>query len=455
MAEASEVNSLVVDKPGPEGGSSKHGMKGRFHTGQGAASMLIRTSEIDVRFLGMIAALAVIWIGFNVASGGLFLSPENLWNLSVQSAAIAIMATGMVLIIVSRNIDLSVGSMLGLTGYVMAMTQHVWLPSNLNLGFDQPYIWIVALAVGIALGASLGALQGFLIAYARVPSFVVTLGGLLIWRGLIFEIQQGQTIAPLDSAFNTIGGGLPNGAIGGPQSWIVGGVACLGVVYAVFASRRHRRQLGFPVQPKWAMFGIAGAVCVAILGAVWVANSYEWPVGLAHNYAVAHNIIEPAGGLQIPVGIAVPVLIMIAVALAMTFLTKRRQFGRYVFAIGGNPEAAKLAGINTRWTIMMTFVLMGVLCAISGAVQTARLGAGVTSLGTGDELAVIAAAVVGGTSFAGGVGTIPGAVLGAVVMQSLRSGMLLLGYDTPPQDIAVGAVLIAAIGLENFLHRSR
>jgi D-xylose transport system permease protein len=203
------------------------------------------------------------------------------------------------------------------------------------------------------------------------------------------------------------------------------------------------------------MFGIAGAVCVAILGAVWVANSYQWPVGLAHNYAVAHNIVEPAGGLQIPVGIAVPVLIMIAVALAMTFLTKRRQFGRYVFAIGGNPEAAKLAGINTRWTIMMTFVLMGVLCAISGAVQTARLGAGVTSLGTGDELAVIAAAVVGGTSFAGGVGTIPGAVLGAVVMQSLRSGMLLLGYDTPPQDIAVGAVLIAAIGLENFLHRSR
>jgi len=114
--------------------------------------MLIRTSEIDVRFLGMIAALAVIWIGFNIASGGLFLSPENLWNLSVQSAAIAIMATGMVLIIVSRNIDLSVGSLLGLTGYVMAMTQHVWLPGNLNLGFDQPYIWIVALAVGIALG---------------------------------------------------------------------------------------------------------------------------------------------------------------------------------------------------------------------------------------------------------------------------------------------------------------
>jgi D-xylose transport system permease protein len=238
-------------------------------------------------------------------------------------------------------------------------------------------------------------------------------------------------------------------------SWIIGLIGCAAIVYFVWSNRRKRREYGFPVQPMWALLAITGVACVAILGAVWVANSYLWPPALAHTYAVAHNIAEPPGGLQIPVGIAVPVLIMFGVALVMTFIARRRRFGRYVFAIGGNPDAAKLAGINTRWTIMLTFVLMGVLCAISGAIQTARLGAGVTSLGTGDELAVIAAAVVGGTSFAGGVGTIPGAVLGAVVMQSLKSGMGLLGYDAPPQDIAVGAVLISAIGIENFLHRSR
>ncbi|MFI5259218.1 MAG: sugar ABC transporter permease [Candidatus Limnocylindrales bacterium] len=416
---------------------------------------LFLSLEIDTRMLGMIAALVVIWVGFDIASGGLFLTPRNLWNLSVQSSAIAVMATGMVLIIVSRNIDLSVGSLLGFTGYVMAMVQVVWIPTTLGMGFDKPYTWIVALAIGILIGAALGGFQGFLIAYAGVPSFVVTLGGLLIWRGLVFEIQQGQTISPTDSAFNTLGGGLPGGAIGAVPSWILGFVACAAVVYFLVGSSRKRREYGFPTRPTWALAALIGVACVAILGAVWVANSYPWPPELASQYAVAHHIVEPPGGLQIPVGIAVPVLIMLGAALAMTFIAKRRRFGRYVFAIGGNPEAAKLGGINTRWTIMMTFVLMGILCAISGAIQTARLGAGVTSLGTGDELAVIAAAVVGGTSFAGGVGTIPGAVLGAVVMQSLKSGMGLLGYDAPPQDIAVGAVLIATIGLENFLHRGR
>ena len=445
MTEASIVSG------GPTAGGEKRSIRSTMRSAQA----LIISMEIDTRLLGMLAALALVWIGFNVASGGTFMTARNLWNLSVQSSAIAIMATGMVLIIVSRNIDLSVGSLLGFTGYTMAMVQAVWIPTTLKLGFDQPYTWIVALAVGILIGAALGGFQGFLIAYAGVPSFVVTLGGLLIWRGLIFELQQGQTISPTDQAFDTIGGGLPTGAIGGPQSWIVGVVACAAVVYMLIASRRKRRSFGFPVRPVWAMVTIAVATCVGILGAVWVANSYVWPVALAHQYAIAHNIPEPAGGLQIPVGIAVPVLILVGVALVMTFITKRRKFGRYVFAIGGNPEAAKLGGINTRWTIMLTFVLMGVLCAVAGAVQTARLGAGVTSLGTGDELAVIAAAVVGGTSFAGGVGTIPGAVLGAVIMQSLRSGMLLLGFDSPPQDIAVGGVLIAAIGAENFLHRSR
>lgn len=402
--------------------------------------------EIDTRMLGMIAALGIIWIGFNLMSGGSFLTPRNLWNLSVQSASTAVMATGMVLIIVSRNIDLSVGSILGLTGYTMAMIQAVWIPTTLGLGFDQPYTWVIALVIGIALGAAIGGFQGFIVAYGGVPSFIVTLGGLLVWRGLIFEIQQGQTIAPMDKTFALLGGG-PVGSVGDVLSWIVGVLACAGIVYTLIAGRRRRRRYDFPLRPMWAEITVGAVGCAAVLAFVWVANSYYWPEALAQQYFGAN------ARLDIPVGIANPVLIMLGVTLLMTMLATRRRFGRYVFSIGGNPDAAELAGINTRRTIMGTFALMGVLCAISGAIQSARLNSAVTSLGVQSELDVIAAAVIGGTSFAGGIGTIPGAVLGAVVMQSLRSGMLLLRVDSPIQDIVVGTVLVAAVGLDTVVRR--
>src|SRR4051812_34820556 len=168
----------------------------------------LRVLEVDTRMLGMLGALLIIWVGFNILSGGTFLSPRNLWNLSVQSASIAIMATGMVLIIVSRNIDLSVGSMLGFLGYTMAMVQAVWIPNNLGLGFEQPYTWVATLLIGVVLGALIGGLQGFVVAYGGVPSFIVTLGGLLVWRGLIFRYAQGQTIAPPGTTFQMLGGGI-------------------------------------------------------------------------------------------------------------------------------------------------------------------------------------------------------------------------------------------------------
>jgi D-xylose transport system permease protein len=400
----------------------------------------------------MIVALAIIWIGFQVLSGGLFLTPRNLWNLSVQSASIAIMATGMVLIIVSRNIDLSVGSVLGFLGYTMAMVQAVWIPNTLHLGFNQPYTWLIALAVGCVLGALIGVVQGSIIAYGGVPAFIVTLGGFLVWRGLIFAYAQGQTIAPMDGIFALLGGG-PNGSLGEWGSWIVGILACAGIIFATITNRRRRQKYGFPVRPIWAMVTVIVIACGAVLGAVWLANSYFWPDALARQYAQAHGIPIPPGGLQIPTGVAYPVLILIGVALLMTYLATRRRFGRYVFAIGGNPDAAELGGINVRWTIVLTYVLMGVLVAISAAVQTARLNAAVTNLGVQNELDVISAAVIGGSSLSGGVGTIPGAVLGAVVMQSLRSGMVMLRVDSPTQDIVVGIVLVAAVGLDTFLRR--
>jgi D-xylose transport system permease protein len=413
---------------------------------------VIQTMEIDTRLLGMVGALAIIWLGFNLASGGNFLTPRNLWNLSVQSASIGIMATGMVLIIVSRNIDLSVGSLLGFLAYTMAMVQTEWIPKTLGLGFEQPYTWLVALVVGIALGALLGAITGALVAYGQIPSFIVTLGGFLIWRGLIFRYAQGQTLGPMDSIFQLLGGG-PKGSVGFWPSWILGIIACLGIVYSLISSRRRRHHYGFPVRPRWAEVLIGVAACGVVLGAVYIANAYAWPSSLATQFAEEHGITEPPGGLIIPTGVANPVLILIGVGVIMTMIATRRRFGRYVYAIGGNPDAAELGGINVRRTITLTFVAMGILCAISAAVQSARLNSAVTNLGVQNELDVISAAVIGGTSFAGGIGTIPGAILGAVVMQSLRSGMALLLVDSPTQDIVVGVVLVGAVGMDAWLRR--
>jgi branched-subunit amino acid ABC-type transport system permease component len=269
---------------------------------------------------------------------------------------------------------------------------------------------------------------------------------------LSFQLARGQTIAPMDNIFGLIGGG-PKGSLGESLSWVVGGLAIAGIIYTLVTSRRRRRRYGFPLRPTWAdaLLGVLG--CAIVVGAVMLANSYPWPEQLALQYAQQNNIPIPEGGLIIPTGIAIPVLIAVGTTVVMTFIATRRRFGRYVFSIGGNPEAAALAGINTRRTILMTFVLMGILAAIGGAVLSARLNAATVSLGTQSELYVIAAAVIGGTSFAGGIGTIPGAVLGAVVMQSLQSGMVLLKVDSPIQDIVVGLVLVAAVGLDTLLRR--
>ena len=422
--------------------------------GRRSLRALVASAELDGRLLGLVVALAVIWAGFHLISGGDFLTARNLWNLSVQSSSVAIMATGMVLVIVSRNIDLSVGSMLGFIGYTMAMVQTQWIPNTFDLGFGRWYTWLVAVAVGVLLGAVIGGAQGFVVAFVGVPSFIVTLGGILIWRGLIFRYKQGQTLAPMDSTFALLGGG-PRGSLGEWRSWVFGGVACALIVFSIALARQRRRRYKFALRPMALDIGIAVAGCSAVVGAVLVANSYPWPAALARRHAEARGIVEPEGGLIIPTGIAYPVVILIVVAIAMTYLARRRRFGRYVYAIGGNPEAAELGGINVRRTIMLTFVLMGMVCAIAAAVQTARLNSAVTNLGVTNELDVISAAVIGGTSFAGGVGTIPGAVLGAVVMQSLRSGMVLLNVDAPTQDIYVGLVLVVAVAADAVLRRRR
>ena len=419
-------------------------------TDRGPIGRFLAATELDTRLIGMIAALGIIWVGFHVMSGGVFLTPRNLWNLSVQTSEVAVMATGMVLIIVTRNIDLSVGSILGFIGMIMGVVQAEILPQY--LGYGHPLIWVIALASGILLGMIIGAIQGAIIAYLEVPAFIVTLGGYLVWRGAAWWVASGRTIAPMDTTFQLMGGGAL-GSIGFLWSWILCAVVCVAILLLIVMGRRQRRRFNFPQRPVWAEATLAALGCVIAIGAVWVANSYPWPTGVAKAFAQAHNIAVPAEGLFISTGVAVPVLIALGAGVVMTFIATRTRFGRYVFAMGGNPEAAELAGINTRWVTVKIFILMGALCGISAGIATARLNAATNGLGTLDELYVIASAVIGGTSLQGGVGTIVGAMIGAVVMQSLQSGMQLVGLASPLQSIVVGAVLVFAVWLDAIYRR--
>jgi D-xylose transport system permease protein len=415
----------------------------------------LRATEIDARLLGMIAALILIWVGFHfyghfVNGFGAFLTPRNLWNLSVQTSSIGVMATGMVLVIVTRHIDLSVGSILGFSAMSMAILQ-VWiLPEFLGLG--HPMIWIITVVFGLLIGAAIGAFHGYLIAYLSIPAFIVTLGGLLVWRGAAFLLARGETISPVDATFKHLGGG-PFGAIGSTGSWIVGLLGCTAAVALIFSGRAKRRRFQFPLRPVWAEAFLASISCGGIIAFVLLVNSYPWPKGIVKQYVAANNIETPVSEIFISHGFAIPVLIMIAVGIAMTFLATRTRFGRYVFAIGGNPEAAELAGINTRWVTVKIFALMGMLCGLSAVIASARLNSATNNLGTLDELYVIAAAVIGGTSFAGGIGTIYGAILGALVMQSLQTGMVLIGFDAAIQQIVVGTVLVVAVWIDSVYRR--
>ncbi len=424
--------------------------------GDNAVKRFLKATEIDTRLLGMVGALLMIWIGFHLYGAlvngfGAFLTPRNLWNLSVQTASIGIMATGMVLVIVPRHIDLSVGSLLGLCAVVMGVVQTEVLPAVFGLG--HPMIWVFAVISGLVVGTIVGAFQGALIAYGKIPAFIVTLGGLLVWRGVAYLVVRGETISPLDSTFSLLGGG-PYGAVGAVGSWIVGVLGCVGVIFLLVNGRRQRRKFHFPLRPVWAetFLGILG--CGIVIGAVLLVNSYPWPRGIVRQYAEANAIEVPESGLFISHGFAIPVLILLAVGIAMTFIMTRTRFGRYVFAIGGNPEAAELAGINTKRMTVKIFALMGFLCGLSAVVASARLNSATNALGTLDELFVIAAAVIGGTSLSGGIGTIYGAILGAFVMQSLQTGMVLIGFDAAIQQVVVGSVLVIAVYLD-ILYRRR
>ena len=407
--------------------------------------------EIDTRLLGMIGAFVVICLVFNFLTDGRFMTPRNLFNLTIQTASVAIMATGMVFVIVTRNIDLSVGSLLATCSAMMAMTQTWFMPDFLDLGLNNPATMPVAVVVGILTGLVIGAFQGWLIGYLAIPAFIVTLGGFLIWRNVAWHLTKGQTIGPLDENFQLFGG--INGTLGETWSWVFAALAIAGSLYALVQSRRTKVAHEFPVKPMWAE-GLIGAIIAAtIIGFVAVLNAYEIPTARLERIYEARGEVLPEGVVA-GYGIPISVLLLILIVIAMTIIARRTRLGRYIFATGGNPEAAALAGINTRLLTVKVFAIMGMLCAIAAIVASSRQTFHSNDIGTLDELRVIAAAVIGGTALAGGMGTIYGAVLGALIMQSLQSGMAMVGVDAPYQNMVVGSVLVLAVFID-ILYRRR
>ncbi len=412
---------------------------------------LFTSLELDTRLLGMIGAFVVLCLVFNIITEGRFLTPRNVFNLTIQTVSVAIMATGMVFVIVTRNIDLSVGALLATCSAMMAVTQTIVTPEWLGLGLNHPMTAPIAIVVGLLTGLLIGAFHGWLIGYLTIPAFIVTLGGLLVWRNVSWYLTTGQTIGPLDQNFQLFGG--INGTLGETWSWIVGVIAVAAAIYALWNARRTKISHEFPVKPVWAEFLLGGIVGAAILGFIAILNSYEIPERRLARMFEARGEIMPEG-FTAGYGLPISVFLLIVVAIAMTMIARRTRLGRYIFAAGGNPDAATLSGIDTRMLTVKVFAIMGFLCALSAIVASARQTFHSNDIGTLDELRVIAAAVIGGTALSGGVGTIYGAILGALIMQSLQSGMAMVGVEAPFQNIVVGTVLVIAV-LIDIIYRRR
>ncbi|MBB3179969.1 sugar ABC transporter permease [Variovorax sp. Sphag1AA] len=385
---------------------------------------LWRRTGVDLRLLLMGVLLVVMAVVFHVMSGGVFLSPENLYNIAQQTAVVGIVSTVMVLIIVARHIDLSVGSVMGFVGVLVAYLQ-----------YTSGWSWPAASLAGLAVALLVSLYQGGLTAVLGVPSFVVTLGGLMSFRGAAFLVADGKTQPVNDEFFQRLGGGY-DGGIGTTASWVLAGLVSIVLVARTLQKRRARQRHEMPVEPLWMELMLTAVPVVIVFGFAAVMNSYQ------------------IASKTEPQGMPIPVLIWAAVAVTLSFIVHRTRFGRYVFAMGGNPDAAALVGIPVKRVTLMLFALLAVLVTIAAIVSIARLNAGTNSLGTGMELYVIAAAVIGGTALAGGSGSILGSVLGALIMQSLDSGMLLLDVPIGKRMVIIGQVLIVAVVFD-VLYRKR
>ncbi|HYN84653.1 MAG TPA: sugar ABC transporter permease [Pyrinomonadaceae bacterium] len=401
------VNEPAVDRPPVTADVSPPGLSPEGERQTRIAGLRLQTEQL--RAYSMLFALVVIWVFFQWATVdernpyGLFLGAVNFSKLLQQMAVTGVLAVGMLMVIVAGQIDLSVGSVVGLLGFVSAWT--------LAGDYGLP----ASLAAAVLAGILIGSLQGSLVAYANVPAFIVTLGGLLAWRGTVLWLSSGNTIPIQDPNFIAFGRNLLAPQLG----MALAALAVAAIAYLGVQRNRARRRHGLPAQSTGVM--LARIILPAALIAGFVA------------------LMNKQGGVPIPV------VVLLAVALMGAFLTQSTTFGRYLYAIGGNPDAARLSGISLRRHILAAFALMGALAGVAAILHTARLQSSSPDAGNLMELDAIAACVIGGTSLMGGRGTVFGAVLGALIMASLDNGMSLLNVQNSTQYIIKGAVLVTAV----------
>lgn len=380
--------------------------------------LVIDSFKNNIRQYTMFIALISIMIIFSFMSES-FLTPRNLSTLLLQTAHIAILACGVVLVIVAGHIDLSIGAVVGFTGAIAAI-----LMGKMGVGI------IPAVLITLAVGAVIGLWQGYWVAYQDVPAFIVTLAGMMVFNGLLLGVTNGETIST-PAGFNAIGTDFlptlflvnsPKDNIPNDTTLIFYGIVLLIYIFSEFNKRKERLKYGFEVLPK-SLFA------VKIIG-------------------VSLMLTAVFGVLSLYLGISYSMILMMLVGALYSFITTKTTFGRHVYAMGGNKEATKLSGINIRKRTLWIFISSGILGAIGGMVYTARVGSAAASAGSGMELDVIAAAIIGGTSTLGGEGTIMGAIVGALVMATLNNGMLLMDVGSMQRMIIKGLVLLVAVWID-------
>jgi len=374
----------------------------------------------NLREYGMLISLVVIMGFFQFMTGGTLLEPLNLTNLVLQNSYIVIMALGMLLVIVAGHIDLSVGSVVGFIGALAAV-----------LMVEFNWHFVPATLVCLLAGGAIGAAQGWFVAFFRIPSFIVTLAGMLVFRGLSLALLQGQSVGPFPSSFQLLSSGFIPDLMGGETlritSLVLGVAAAVALVAAKLRVRANQARHGMESEPTPFFIGKIAVFVALIVAFSWKLASYK--------------------------GLPNVLIVMALLMLLYDFVTTRTTVGRRVYALGGNEKAARLSGVKTQWLSFWTFVNMGVLAAVAGLVFAARLNTATPKAGLGFELDVIAACFIGGASASGGVGKVLGAVIGAFVMGVMNNGMSILGIGIDYQQVIKGLVLLAAVFVDVYNKR--
>jgi putative multiple sugar transport system permease protein len=393
----------------------------------GAPAQKASTSVLaaTLRDYGLLLTLVALMIFFQFTTNGVLFKPVNLTNIILQQSYIIVMALGMLLVIVAGHIDLSVGSVSGFIGALAAMLMVGWkFPPELAF-LANPFM---AGAICLLVGAIVGAAQGWIIAYLGIPSFIVTLAGMLIFKGLSLAILSGRSIGPFPTEFQLLAAGFIPDIFGATNlgfgamhttTLVIGVLIVVGMIFANLRGRASRERHGYDVEP-FTLFAVKNLVIAAlILFFIYMLASYK---GLPN------------------------VLIVMGVLTALfVFITKRLTFGRRIYAMGGNNKAAKLSGINTERLTFYVFAIMGALAALAGMIYAARLNSATPKAGQGLELDVIAAVFIGGASMAGGAGQVAGAVVGAFIMGVMNNGMSIMGVNIDWQQMIKGVVLLGAV----------